>query len=217
MAVLASELDTYVKGNWPVLGVYGPDLRDAPRLILNGIKLLGDAAIQVRYEDLAKAPEETISQLCTSLGIEFHESMLNYASTAAPKGVMNDPVGVHRHTRPSTTSLEKWLRLAGDPQSRHFALAYLDDLGRETIAAFGYSFDDIKAALTGDQGDGRQVRLFPWSLAVTPKDQWTARQRFQAELYFAIGTKGRLRGTASTVRKTARRWIRTVRAEWARS
>lgn len=215
MAVLASELDTYVKGNWPILGDFAPDLRDAPRLILDGIRLLGDAAIQIRYEDLVTEPESSIAALCRYLGIEFHESMLDYSRTPAPKGVMNDPVGVHRHTRPSSSSVDKWMRLADDPQARHFGLSYLHDLGRETLSALGYDFDDIETALTQGEPGNSDVGLFPWDVAVTPKDRWTARQRFRAEQYFAIEDKGRFRGTARVLRRTLRRWIRTARAEWS--
>ncbi|HUF73003.1 MAG TPA: sulfotransferase [Gammaproteobacteria bacterium] len=216
IAVLASELETYVKGDWPILGLFAPDLRDAPRLILEGIRLLGDAAIQVRYEDFVAEPEAAISRLCRSLRIEFHDSMLDYSATPAPQGTMNDPVGVHRHTRPSSSSLDKWRRLADDAQTRHFALGYLEDLGSEIFAQMGYSFDDTRAALTSGAAPDDEALLFPWNLAITPREQWTARQRFQAERYFAIQSKGRFRGTASVLRRTARRWLKIARAEWNR-
>lgn len=208
MAVLASELETYVKGDWPVLSLFAPDLNDAPGLILEGIRLLGDAAIAVRYEDFVARPEVEAAALCERLGIPFHPPMLDYSSTPAPRGGMNDPVGVHRHTRPSLASLEKWAQLANDPQSQLFALAYLDDLGRETLAQLGYSFDDIRAVLVSGATPMRAPKLFPWRLAITPPESWTARQRFRAERYFAMRDKGRWRGTLSVLRRTGRRWRR---------
>ncbi|MEZ5595679.1 MAG: sulfotransferase [Pseudomonadales bacterium] len=51
MAVLASELETYVKGNWKVLQRFACDLVAAPRMIADGIALLGDAACTVRHRN----------------------------------------------------------------------------------------------------------------------------------------------------------------------
>lgn len=215
MAVLASELSTYVKGDWPVLGVFEPDLRAAPRLILDGMKRLGDAAITVRYEDFVARPEAVVADLCARLGITFQTDMLDYSATPAPKGNMNDPVGVHRHTRPSSSSAEKWMELADDPQNRLLALGYLDDLGRDTLAELGYSYDEIGRVLEAGEGArADQAGLFPWRLAVTPQRQWTARQRFAAERYFAMREKGKVRGTLSALRRTLRRWRQTARRHW---
>lgn len=214
MAVLASELDTYVKGDWPVLGLFAPDLLDAPGLILEGMRSLGDAAIPVRYEDFVAAPEQTVEHLCERLDIPFQPSMLDYSSTPAPRGRMNDPVGVHRHTRPSAASLDKWTALAEDPQNRLFAHAYLDDLGRDTVQALGYDFDQIRAALGPQPVPAERDRLYPWRLALTPKRDWTARQRYQSERYFHMRERGRLRGTLTTLRRTARRWRLTALRHW---
>ncbi len=208
MAVLASELTTYVKGDWPVLGIFQPDLLLAPRLILEGIELLGKDAITIHYEQFVSEPEKNIYALCERLGIAFHDSMLDYSRTPAPKGKMNDPVGIHQHTRPSTSSIEKWKRMADDPQSRHFALSYLDGLGQETIEQLGYSWEQIrrdleKPAATPDN----QEQLFPWSIAIRPRQEWTAREHWFAEKYFAVQEKGRIRGTLSAAKRNLKRLL----------
>ena len=214
MAVLASELTTYVKGDWPVLGVFQSDLLLAPRLILEGIKLLGEKAITIHYEQFVSEPERNISALCERLGIHFHEEMLDYGHTPAPKGKMNDPVGIHRHTRPSTGSVDKWKRMAEDPQSRHFALSYLEHLGPEIIERFGYSFEEIHGELKGAAPSAREAGLFPWSIAIRPRAEWTIRERFVAERYFAMQERGALKGTLSAARKTLRRLRRQVSREF---
>ncbi len=215
MAVLASELTTYVKGDWPVLGIFQPDLLLAPRLILEGIEQLGDDAITIHYEQFVSEPEKNISALCEQLGISFHDSMLDYSRTSAPKGKMNDPVGIHKHTRPSTSSIEKWKRMADDAQSRHFALSYLDNLGQKTIEQLGYSWEQIckelePLAVTGDN----QEPLFPWSIAIRPRQEWTARERYFAEKYFAIQKKGRIRGTLSATKRNIKRLLHDLKKQF---
>lgn len=215
MAVLASELETYVKGNWPALSLFAADLLEAPDLILQGMDQLGSSAIVVRYEEFVSHPAEATARLCQRLGIPFHEPMIDYAATPTPKGTMNDPVGVHRHTRPSTSSLEKWTRLADDPQTCLFAAKYLERLGPGTVGAMGYPYDDIHALLSRGRPHSERG-LFPWEIAITPRSQWNARQRFQVERYFAVQKKGPVRGTVRALRHTARRWLRTARHELSR-
>jgi hypothetical protein len=129
LAVLKSELHTYVKGDWPVLASFAPDLVDAPARLVAARERLGEAALEVRYEDLVTSPEDTVRSLCDFLDLEFDAAMLDYSNTPAPKGRMNDPVGIHQHTGPSPASLDKWKELGADTQLRHFALQYLDTPG----------------------------------------------------------------------------------------
>ncbi len=194
MAVLASELKTYVKGDWNVLSVFEPDLRRAPAWILAGIELLGTQAITIKYEDFVADPERNIAELCARLNLEFHATMLNYGDTPVPKGKMNDPVGIHQHTRPSTDSVDKWKELSGDSQSRHLALHYLADLGPDTINRLGYSYPEIENTLRAGVAKGTGM-IFPWHVAITRQEDWSFRQRALAAYYFASKKYGRLAGT----------------------
>ncbi len=214
MAVLASELSTYVKGNWPILSIFQPDLLLAPRLILEGIERLGKDAITIHYEQFVTQPEQNIARLCEQLGITYHDAMLDYSRTPAPKGKMNDPVGIHQHSRPTASSVDKWKRLAEDPQSRHFALSYLDALGPELLARLGYSFEQIRKTLNEGAPSHQSAGeiLFPWSIAIRRRESWTARERFFADRYFAVREKGPLKGTLHAVRKQ----LRHLRRELAR-
>ena len=67
MAVLASELKTYVKGDWPVLGVFKADLISAPAWILDGIELIGEHGYVMHYERFVSDPEYSIRALFSYL------------------------------------------------------------------------------------------------------------------------------------------------------
>lgn len=184
LAVLASELTTYVKGDWKILGWFAPDLIDAPALIERGTRAVGNQGFVIRYEDFVQDPEAHTRKLCDYLGIDMRPTMVDYSGTPAPKGSMNDPVGVHRHSRPTADSAETWKKLADAPQNRHFAHALLDAIGDETLNRLGYDASLLRNAM-GTRPDVRDPGLYPWDLALKPKEKWLLGERLRYERYEA--------------------------------
>lgn len=211
MAVLYSELNTYVKGKWPMLARFAPDLLEAPRRIVDGMALLGEAAIVVRYAELVAEPQRWVRELCGRLGIDYLPEMIDYGNTPAPKGVANDPVGIHKHTRPSAAGVGKWKEMAADPQLWRFAEGYADALGPELLDGMGYSHGEIREVLGAVGPCPTAGPLFPWELAIRPEDQWSARDRFRAERYFATVDNGPLRGPLKAGMHAGMRALRALR------
>jgi hypothetical protein len=184
LAVLASELSTYVKGDWKILGWFAPDLIDAPAMIERGARHVGKDGYTIRYEDFVQDPESHTEKLCAYLGITMQPTMVDYSATPAPKGSMNDPVGVHRHSRPTADSAETWRRLADSSQDRHFAHALLDAIGSTTLERLGYDPKSLRAAM-GDVPDSTDPRIYPWDLAIKPGEEWRLPERLRFERYEA--------------------------------
>lgn len=208
MAVLASELKTYVKDDWPVLGLFAPDLIDAPRLILDGIDLLGENAITIHYEKFVKDPEANISLLCQKLGIEFYREMLDYSDTHKPVGKFNDSTGINQHTTANTGSVAKWKAMVDDNQSLFFARCYLAAIGKETICKLGYNYQEIYDLLYSRNLSTQ--KLYPWSIAIQSQSQWTLRQHFVSDLHFNQSKYGTLKGTFVTTKKSFKKLARRV-------
>jgi len=194
LAILNSELSTYVKGDWPVLASFRPDLIDAPARIVAARALLRDAAIEVCYEDLVTDPETSMRAICRFLNVDFVPDMLDYSDTPAPVGRMNDPVGIHRHTQASTSSLDKWQSLGADPQLRSFALAYLEAIGDATIIALGYEPTELRAGIEEQTMTHSLRRIYPWKLAITPMRNWSLRQHLQHAWFVGAEKGGPIRG-----------------------
>ncbi|MDH3440977.1 MAG: sulfotransferase [Gammaproteobacteria bacterium] len=205
LAILKSELHTYVKGDWPVLAQFRPDLIDAPARIVSARAKLGDIGHTIHYEDLVSNPETCVESLCTFLNIELDTAMLDYSNTPAPVGKMNDPVGIHRHSSPSTDSLDRWKELGSDRQSRHFALSYLADIGDETISALGYDPAGLRQAINEGKPDSARKTLYPWKLAMTPIGLRSLRQHLQHAWYTGAGSGGPLSGILEVLRLLAGR------------
>ena len=209
MAVLASELSTYVKGDWPVLGVFNADLLAAPGWILDGIEQLGNRGYVIHYEKFVTAPETAIPALCNYLGLDFQETMLDYSGTPKPVGKYNDTAGIDLHTRPSTGSVEKWKSMVDDDQSLHFAQRYLETLGENTITRLGYDYGELSGILNSRTVSTKG--LYPWSIAIQPQSQWTFCQHFVSDLYFSRKERGSVRGFLSTGKKHLKKTVRSVR------
>ena len=200
LAILKSELHTYVGEDWPVLSSFAPDLVKAPGRLVAAKDILGEAALEVRYEDLVTAPEGTIRALCDFLRIEFDAGMLNYSDTPAPVGRMNDPVGIHQHTKPSTGSLDKWAQLGADGQLRHFALQYLEALGDTVVNALGYDAADLRLRIEQAKIEKPARHVYPWKLAITPRRRWGLRDHIASAYILAAQDRGRLAGSGAVLK-----------------
>lgn len=210
LSILSSILSTYVKNKWAAIGFYRPDLLDAPDKILDGISLLGDKAIDLKYEDFVESPEKCCKMLCEFIGIPFVDTMINYGDTPVPKGYMNDPVGIHKHSSPSKVSLDKWKKLAENKQHSYFATRYLESLGEDTLTKLGYPYHDLyRIVRTGPQHKG----LYSWELAMRAKNDWTIKDHFISHRYYMAAEKGKLFGTLIAIYRELIRNLRRLKRQ----
>ena len=190
LAVLSSELRTYIKGDWPLLADFAPDLLEAPARLLAAREVLGDRMCELHYENLVKEPAEELQRLCHHLGLPWESGLEDYSETPAPRGRFNDPVGVHRHQRPSLDSLETWRELGRSAQTRSVALAYLDAIGNETVREMGYDPAALRAGIEAETVSSGSRRVFPWRTAIRPYASWSLRDFAAASWYFAAEEHG---------------------------
>jgi hypothetical protein len=154
LAVLASILDAWVKDDWP-LWHYHADLLSAPRLILEGMSLVGAQGLSVRYEDLVSTPETTVGRVCTHLGVSFDPGILEYSQVRTLEGGCGALAGTDHYVRPSPERRDTWRKLAGSPRERAFALTYLEQLGDELLDRLGFPAGELRDALGADRHRSR--------------------------------------------------------------
>jgi len=168
MAVLHSILTTWVRNDYTRMKKHRYSLLGAPRHIAEGIQLLGDQALIVRYETLVTHPEETVADLCRQLGVKYTPAMLEYRAQLPAKATMGDPTGVRRHQRPDKHSLEAWRALTENAQTLHFAKAYLQALGADTLQALGYEYRGLLEILQNAPAPSGRI-LIRWERALAPR------------------------------------------------
>jgi len=209
LAVLNSILSSWIKRDWPGLARFRYDLLLAPGRILEAIDQMGDKVAVVHYENLVTEPTECILSLCRQLEIEFFENMLCYGERPAPQGRYGDNIGITMYDSPSPASLDKWIHLADEMQTRHFALAYLDELGPQTIARLGYSHQTLRDTIESVETVS-SAPIIPWHIAIRPAETWSRRERLVVQRAMAIQREGMLRGTVSFVRENYRPLVRSI-------
>lgn len=159
-AVLSSVLRTWFNNDLQALkqNQHYVDLIKGPALLNQGLKLFGDKAITVHYEDLITNTSEMVKKICDYVGIPFQPSMLDYGGKTAKNTMFGDPLNVHRHRSVVNDYLETWREHLADPKLRQFAVNYIDTLGETTLDAIGYSTAAIKKMLCGEQTKDCRIR-----------------------------------------------------------
>lgn len=180
LAVLSSILTTWVKGHWELLARYRDDLLLAPDRLAEGIKLFGDAAIVVRYEDLVTNASPQVQAICRRLGLDFLPAMIEYGQRPKPEGEMGDPTGIDRQTRPSAEHLDRWLEMGRDRQTRNFAEGYLQALGPDLLRTLGYDQAEMQTRLSAVPCTGGQQEI-SWRRLMEP-DETLQKRLYYIEL-----------------------------------
>ena len=157
LAVLSSILRTWVQDRWLRLSQYRQDLVEAPARLLSGRDTLGDAAISVRYEDLVQEPARELKTLCKHLDIVFEDGIIEYGQGEGSEWKFGDPQTVYDHSRPQTSSLEKWSKV-DDPQEWRLLRDYAEYLGKPTFERLGYSYADCLRTLEESRPSSAALR-----------------------------------------------------------
>ncbi|MBE9544285.1 MAG: sulfotransferase, partial [Proteobacteria bacterium] len=96
LAVLSSTLKSWFQNN-PESLQKSPnylDIIQGPLHLIQGIQLLKEDAVVVKYEELVDDNENTVKAICYKLGIAYQNEMLTYGSKPKPKGRFGDSVGI---------------------------------------------------------------------------------------------------------------------------
>lgn len=126
---------------------YTQDMLTGPGKIIDGIHLLGEKAIIIRYEELVSTPEQTLQRLCKRLRLTFPDKLHNYKKNKLPASKFGDKTGSIEHGKPHASHSEKWRKTLDTPKLRKFGRQYLEHLGPSLLAEMGYSYREIKREL----------------------------------------------------------------------
>ncbi len=146
LAVFSSYANSFFDGDYQVAYNHNPLLNRYVPALAEFIRQDEVPFFHVRYEDLVKEPQQHMERMCGYLEIPFEQGMIDYGEKQPEqerKG-LGDPIGIGQHSRPSTTSLKKWVReFSADPAKRALMEGVIGRLDPDDLATIGYPADTL--------------------------------------------------------------------------
>lgn len=126
--------------------------------------------VHVRYEDIVADPEPQLRRIYEYLGVPHEPETVEYGrEKPAVQGGLGDPIGVNQHSRPVTSSLEKWARnAAADPERVQVLRELVGALDPADVRTWGYDPSTLFEPLDRVDVDRARAKL----IADRKKDRW---------------------------------------------
>ncbi len=135
-AIWSSYANSFFDGDYVAARAFNPILN---RYVPAMARFLRDRPVplaRVAYEDLVQRPEDEMRRVLAFLELPFEADTVEYGRHEHDTKGLGDPLGVNRHSRPVTDSVEKWAdELAADPAKLAIVgdmVARIDDADLET-------------------------------------------------------------------------------------
>ncbi len=153
LAVMSSYANSFFLGDWNEAQAFNPILERYVPAMAQIIREASVPLLQVGYETLVGAPEVELKRIFDFLELPDDPDAANYGRRFEAKAGMGDPIGVKKHDRPSTESVEKWVpELQGDPMKLKLAQEIIARLRPEDLETWGYPADRVFDALAKEGG-----------------------------------------------------------------
>jgi hypothetical protein len=155
VAIFSSFAASFFDDDYGVAQNHNPILNRYVPAIARFLRQRPAPLAHVRYEEMVREPASTMERICAFLGVPFEPGMIEYGRHAHDDSGLGDPLGVKRHDRPVTASIEKWTEdLAGNAAKLDFVRKIIVSLDPDDLLVWGYPQPEILEALARAR-DGR--------------------------------------------------------------
>ncbi len=104
--------------------------------------------VHTRYEDLVSTPETELRKVLGALDLPYDDACVHYGNQSHITKSFGDPMTVHQHDRPVTSSKTKWAAdLATRPEALKLAEAVVKQLDPQDLRAWGFAPECLFAEL----------------------------------------------------------------------
>ncbi len=115
-AIWSSYANSFFDGDYVAARKHNPVLNRYVPAMASFIREKPVPYVRVGYEELVQNPEQEMRRVFEYLGVPFEAGAINYGEHEHESKGLGDPLGVKKHSRPVTDSVEKWAHeLAADP------------------------------------------------------------------------------------------------------
>jgi hypothetical protein len=150
LAVMSSYANSFFLGNWREAQAFNPVVERYVPAMASFLRKAEVPILQVGYEALVQTPEAELARVFAFLGLPHQPEAVNYGKRFEAEAGMGDPIGVKKHDRPTTASLDKWVpELLGDPDKLALAREITARLSDADLTTWGYPRASLFAPLAG--------------------------------------------------------------------
>jgi len=197
LAIFSSFANSFFDGDYQVAQDHNPILNRYVPAMAKFLRQEDTSHVHVRYEDLVEEPELWMEKICGYIGVPFEKETVDYGEHEDGGGDrkgLGDPIGVKRHSRPSTESINKWVTdLAGDEAKRSLMQTVIGQLDPDDLATWGYPINTLWAPLEEAEGQ-----------AFTAKKPKLTSYRLQRKLIVGLRAAARKNRLFNKALRTAR-------------
>lgn len=194
LAIFSSYAESFFNGDYAAAHAYNPILERYVPAIAKFLRQAKAPKVHVVYERMVADPERTLREIFSLLGVPHEPGAVEYGRQEVPEKGLGDPIGVKKHSRPSTESVQKWAaEIASQPDRLALCRRIIDRLDPADLATWGHPVESIWDPLNEAGSSG-----------IVPARKKLDRYRLQRLLIV------RLRQTVGRS-PTLRRWLGTVR------
>ena len=197
LATFSSYVNSFFDGDYEVAQSYNPLLNRYVPALAGFLRQEEVPRLHVRYEDLVQDPEGWMEKIYGYIGVPFEKDTIDYGSKkpeeGAPKG-LGDPIGVKKHSRPSTGSLAKWVGdFVDQPARLELMQRVIDRLDPADLDTLGYPLEELWKPLEEQGGN-----------AAAPKKPKLTRYRLQRKVIVTLRSATQKSGLLRKVLSKAR-------------
>ncbi|HEY2774034.1 MAG TPA: sulfotransferase [Candidatus Binatia bacterium] len=155
LAVFSSFAESFFDSDYQAAHAYNPITERYVPAIAKFLRAKKVPICHVVYEDLVSDPETIMRGVFEFLDVPFEASAINYGEHEHEGKGLGDPIGVAKHSRPSTASLHKWAgEIAGDPARLALCRGIAARLDPEDLATWGHPIETFWKPLEDLAGKG---------------------------------------------------------------
>ncbi|GAB4343799.1 MAG: hypothetical protein Kow0089_19880 [Desulfobulbaceae bacterium] len=126
------------------------DLYEGFETLFNAWVANPERFLALRYEDFVQDSETTLRKITTYLDVEYDPALLEKFHETSLDGFYGDKTGYERYRAIDSEPARKWKETIDNPFRKYWCRKYLEWIGRERLAAMGYSLDELLDELRGN-------------------------------------------------------------------
>ena len=162
-AIFASYANSFFDGDYKAAVDFNPILSRYIPAMAKELQEPSVPILHVSYEEIVTNPEEMLQRLTDFLEVPYEPEALEYKRVKVADG-LGDPLGVAKHDRPVTSSMDKWvLELASDKRKFQIVAQQLAEIDPAHLNAWGTPKEELWNGMESADPTLFKVRKKEWS------------------------------------------------------